>query len=374
MKEARDIAGFSVPFVAATALTAYIIPDNVPWIQTASSVTFCLFAISASVLLLQEANFRSNRISLLPAIVCASLCGCCICLNAKILSVSWAISPIRLWAEGFCQGMGETIDKIPFSDTSSASLLKALLTGNKSDLPASVRTSFRLAGASHILALSGLHLGIIYMIVDKTLSLAGNGPVIKIIRNLATVVICGFYSLATGAGPSITRAFIFILTAQTGKLLCRKISLKHTILSSLLIQLTISPLSIREAGLQLSYLAVGGIAWIYPHLRDIWESGPASKKWYLPSKGPLHWIWDTAALSISCQIATAPLAWLHFGTFPTYFLISNLICLPLTSLVIPTGLLCCTASAIGICPNILVTITEVIIRAMISSMEIISTM
>ena len=242
MKEARDIAGFSVPFVAATALTAYIIPDNVPWIQTASSVTFCLFAISASVLLLQEANFRSNRINLLPAIVCASLCGCCICLNAKILSVSWTISPIRLWAEGFCQGMGETIDEIPFSDTSSASLLKALLTGNKSDLPASVRTSFRLAGASHILALSGLHLGIIYMIVDKTLSLAGNGPVIKIIRNLATVGICGFYSLATGAGPSITRAFIFILTAQTGKLLCRKISLKHTILSSLLIQLTLSPL------------------------------------------------------------------------------------------------------------------------------------
>jgi competence protein ComEC len=75
-------------------------------------------------------------------------------------------------------------------------------------------------------------------------------------------------------------------------------------------------------------------------------------------------IWESAALSISCQITTGPLAWIYFGTFPQYFILTNLIALPMTSLIIPAALLTLVLDSMEICPHILIRATEALANAL----------
>ena len=100
-------------------------------------------------------------------------------------------------------------------------------------------------------------------------------------------------------------------------------------------------------GFQLSYLAMLGIFLLFPKL-DAWFPSEGRRK------GPVKWMWSSMALSISCQIFTAPLVWLHFRTFPKHFLLTNLIALPLTSFLMFGAVACLALSAFGICPAWLV--------------------
>jgi competence protein ComEC len=133
----------------------------------------------------------------------------------------------------------------------------------------------------------------------------------------------------------------------------------------MIIQLTICPSDISNIGFQLSYAAIAGIAWIHPFLKDIWpeDSEPILKR-----------IWNSASISISCQLTTGPLAWFYFRTFPQYFILTNLIALPLTGMIIPAALLTSILSAMGICPNLLIQGTELLVNALCSSLEIIASM
>ena len=179
-------------------------------------------------------------------------------------------------------------------------------------------------------------------------------------------IICGFYTLATGAGASIVRAFIFIMVREVSRLTHRHTSLKHTLLTSLTVQLAISPGDVSGIGFQLSYAAMAGIAFIFPHLKELWPDDG--------SFNPLRKVWESAALSISCQITTGPLAYICFGTFPKYFLLSNLIALPLTGAIIPISILTVAMYTAGICPGILIRITEAAVQVMCRSLDIISGM
>ena len=89
---------------------------------------------------------------------------------------------------------------------------------------------------------------------------------------------------------------------------------------------------------------------------------------------PTRWIWNSAAMSIACQITTAPIAWLYFGTFPQYFLLTNLIALPLTSILIPASAVTLMLYKTGICPDLLIRITEWLTELLIRALEIIASM
>lgn len=171
----------------------------------------------------------------------------------------------------------------------------------------------------------------------------------------------------TGGSPSLVRAFLFILMAETARHFPgRRRSLTTVLLIALTLQLLFSPLSVRSAGFQLSYLAMAGIALVYPHLRD----------WY-PATGranPFRWIWNSASLSVSCQVFTAPLVAWRFGTFAPYFLLTNLIALPLTEALILCALLSLTLGAVGLLPPFLAPLTDSLANLLVRSLEIISTM
>ncbi|MBQ7269106.1 MAG: ComEC/Rec2 family competence protein, partial [Bacteroidales bacterium] len=256
------------------------------------------------------------------------------------------------------------IDALPFAGPHTAPLLRALLAGDRTALPLPVIAAFRAAGASHLLALSGLHLGIIYAILSGVLSLTGRFPPVRVARSCLIIAALGFYTVITGASPSLVRAFLFVIVAETARHFPgRAKTLQRVLPAALLFQLLFSPLSISSAGFQLSYLAMAGIALVYPRIRD-WYPAPRN------SKNPFRFIWNSAALSFSCQVFTAPLAAARFGTFAPHFMLTNLIALPLTEALMLCALVCIALRPSGLLPAV----TDFLSSLLLRSLEIISTM
>lgn len=258
------------------------------------------------------------------------------------------------------------MDSLPFRNRETAPLLRALLTGDRSGLSPETIQVFRGSGASHLLALSGLHMGILYLLFDALTKALGNSPAARRVRFGLVIGAALFFTLMTGAGPSIVRAFLFIGINETLRLLQRPRKASRVLCTALLIQLVLDPSVVSSLGFQLSYLAMAGIFLIYPVL----------EKWYPEGSryNPLRWLWNTAALGISCQITTAPLAWLRFHTFPKYFLLTNLMAIPLTTVLLGTAVATLSLSAVGLCPQLLITATDGLSRLLLWVLEIICAM
>ena len=263
----------------------------------------------------------------------------------------------------------DAITRISFQHSRTNALLRALLTGKRDLLDRATTAAFRKAGASHILALSGLHLGIIYLIISRLLFFLGKSRRASVLRSAIIVGLCGAYTAATGAGPSIVRAFIFITLAEIARN-CpgRRRSGVNIWCTALLIQLCAKPSVISSVGFQLSYLAMLGTFTLFPVLRNWYPSAGPKKDRFLPVKR----IWEMMALSISCQVFTAPLVWLRFHTFPKYFLLANLISLPLTEALMLGGLACIALEAIKISPRFLTRAVDWTSELLCSSLETIA--
>lgn len=264
------------------------------------------------------------------------------------------------------------IRNIPFSSPKVNNLLLALLTGDRSLLDSSVVESFRESGASHLLALSGLHLGIVYGILRFITAPFGKSPLAFRIRSAAIVFSCTFYTVLTGAGPSLERALIFIILREISENLRHRKRVSGKIFcTALLIQLCISPLEIESLSFQLSYLAMTGISFVYPALSGWFpKAGDGSRGRFNAAR----YIWNAAALSISCQIFTGPLVWWKFGVFPKYFLITNLVALPLCELLIVFGIGCLILSRAGIAFRLITALTELLYRNLEYSLSVIAGM
>lgn len=373
MNVERDIAGFAIPFAAGAFIAAYtgrlLYTGNLSYTSVLLAATLGLTALLMHPVRRRLAAPYIWTIIVLTGMAAGLFTG----LHGSVAAVSSV--PWRPGAaDGFAQSLKNAIDSIPFARPDTNALIKALLTGASEDLSSETIQTFRKSGASHILALSGLHLGIIYGIVKFSLSVAGNSRAAVYTKAAVTVAICGFYTLATGAWPSIVRAFIFISLNEAARVTHRHHSIGNILMAALIIQIVLSPTAVRSAGFQLSYAAMAGIAFIYPYLKDFWPScddNPTSlsSRLDLPRR-----IWESAALSISCQITTGPLAYLYFRSLPMHFILTNLIALPLTTALIPAALVTIVLHGAGICPDAAIRFTEWLAHSLLRSLEIISTM
>lgn len=369
MNEERDFAGFVLPFAAGI----YSVTGSdfaVSACATAASTTF--LALTAFLLAcimhprVRSGNPVLQRMAvLLLGFCCGGFTGSC----DAIMSICQADYTPR--AEALCHLLGESIDRLEFYDRSTNAVIKALVTGDRSDIPASVTEAFRESGASHILALSGFHLGIIYGIASWLLSWTGGNRIVTVIKSLVIITLCGIYTLSAGAGASIVRAFIFIAIRETARITHRQATTSTALLSSLVVQLAADPTSIRSVSFQLSYAAMAGIACIFPYLKGFWPSDDKeeARQWPLLKK-----IWSSASLSISCQLTTGPLAWIYFRSFPRHFLLTNLLALPITGILIPSVILTIALTWLGICPDIMTRAVEMLVTALTTALEIISDM
>lgn len=367
MNEARDIVGISVPFAAGVATGAALYPllsGRLPYIT--SSILLILIFITT---ILARFDKFSGRWLVIAGIFLIT--GIFSSLSHSIASgipeyESGFISSVAADAVGTLRSV---IDNIPYPSESTAPLVKALLTGDKSDLTKEITGIFRDSGASHILALSGLHLGVLYLILARLTAPLGNSPWIRKLRYSLIIGAALFYSIMTGATPSIIRAFLFITINETAKLLGRKREPVRVLLAALTIQLAIRPDVITSVAFQLSYMAMAGIFLIFPTLDRIYPMPSGSK---LSRFNPFRKIWSAATLSISCQIFTGPLAWYYFHSFPKYFILTNLIALPLTSAIMVLSVATIALSFFGICPEPLVILNDHAMQALIFCLEIIS--
>ena len=367
----RDIAGFVLPFTLGTALALSFQHANIHAIPHISSTAFLITATCLATLLCRRI-LRLNSVAIWATIIISGFCCgilCCGMTHPYFIVHICDEGPIFRAAQNFGQSIKHILAEIQFADNRTNALATALITGDRSSLTSEDINIFRSSGASHILALSGMHLGIIYGILKIILSGIGNSLSARRSKSCIIILICGFYTLSTGAGPSIVRALIFIILAETANLSGRRTNLKGTLLTALLIQLFLTPGDIADVGFQLSYAAMAGIAFIFPWLKNLW---PQEKTGV--SEKILKWIWSSAALSIACQITTAPIAFVYFGTFPKYFLITNLLAIPLVGIIIPTLVLTATLGFCGTCPEILVQITEILTKTLIHALTIISSL
>ena len=324
------------------------------------SLSFPLLCVLAALV---AASLGTGRTAFLfPAFLC---CGVFCVFTDSFAGGGWE-TLLERWAAVPAGRFRAFIDTVPFPSEHTAPLLKAFLTGDRSGLSRETVQAFRGSGASHLLALSGLHMGILYLILSRMLRPFGNSPAVRRVRYVLTVLAAGVFTLMTGASPSIVRAFLFIFLNETARMSGRSRPPLQILSTALLIQLVLSPSSIISAGFQLSYLAMAGIFLLFPHLEAWYPEGLRFD--------PVRKVWKAAALSISCQAFTGPLAWLRFRSFPVYFLLTNLLAMPLTTLLIASSVATLALYATGCCPGFLIRVTDILADRLVWILQVISSM
>lgn len=350
----RDIYMVSIPMVCGAVAAAFAS-------QSASAIPYLMAAISFPCLALATLPSVSTagefhwRISYNPVfwIAVFFIAGAVSYTTAHIVSSGHTIwNPFAGMAERASSG----ITSLPFKDEENKALLKALILGDRTYLSKATTSHFRDAGAAHLLALSGMHLGIIYLIINKMLSIFGNRPPARKARSFSVIMITGIYTAMCGAGPSLVRAWLFILLNEGAKILERPQPPQQIFCAALTLHIITKPEGITGIGFQLSYLAMVGIVFVWPHIRAWMDSR----------------IWQALSLSISCQLFTAPLTLIYFHTFPKYFMITNLIAAPLMPIVIVTGMIAIAANAAGLDWNWLYMASEMPASALRYLLELIS--
>lgn len=200
--------------------------------------------------------------------------------------------------------------------------VKALAYGYQDEIPPEVEESFRQSGAIHLLAISGMHLGLFYGLLSYLLAFAGNNPAMRRIRSVLIIIILWAFTVFTGCGVSILRAAVMFSIYEAGSLLGRARSGLNALALSAIIITVADPDAPSGLSFQLSYAAMTAIFLIYPHIRGA-----------IRIRGRIAGsIADICAMTVSCQITTAPVIYIHFGTFAFFSLLANLLCTPLVSI------------------------------------------
>ena len=204
----------------------------------------------------------------------------------------------------------------------------ALILGNRDEISEEVRTAYSQTGAMHVLAVSGLHVGIIFMILNFFLKrIKINTPTWRIIKTLIGLVVIWAFALITGASPSVMRAAVMFSFLHIGLAFQRTSSIYNTLAASAFFILLYDPYLIASVGFQLSYLAVFGIVFFQPRIAELWQ---------IKNKFG-NYMWQLACVSLAAQTMTLPLTFYYFNQLPIYFWLTGLLLVPLAGLELGAG-------------------------------------
>jgi len=245
-------------------------------------------------------------------------------------------------------------------------IANAIILGLLDDLDQETRSAYAASGAMHVLSVSGLHVGILFVILNFALGWIRKMRYGPFLYAVMIVLLLWFYAFITALSPSVLRAvtmFSFVIVAQTSS---RHSNVYNTLAISAFCLLCLDPYLLFSVGFQLSYLAVVGILWFTTGLNRLLEvpdpyveyrTWPFWRKvkslrdlekllWSLWHKA-LDWLWTATCVSVAAQIATFPLALYYFHQFPSYFWLANPAVLLLSAWILPLGLFILTLSLIA---------------------------
>ncbi len=215
-------------------------------------------------------------------------------------------------------------------DTNSVALLSALTVGEKRDFPRELKESYTAAGASHVLALSGLHLGILYLLLTILLPLRGRRRVVVVVRELLVVSVLWCFVFVAGATPSVVRAAILFTLISLGRCLQQESSSLSSLAFAAIVMLLFAPHLLFDVSFQLSFAAVFSIVLLAPELQMLLG---------VERHGRLYgYVANLLILPFVAQIGTLPILWYHFGVLPLYSLLTNILVVPLAFVVIALAL------------------------------------
>lgn len=217
----------------------------------------------------------------------------------------------------------------------------ALTLGYKEDLDKDLLRHFRASGAAHVLAVSGLHTGIIYGLLIWILTLGGRfrpryeNRIGRWTVSLVIIIAMWGYAWLTGLTPSVVRAVLMVTVFEIGRMAYRQAFSLNTIATAAFLILLFHPTDLWSVSFQLSFTATAAIMIIARrcepllHRRE-WQKSPVGRA--------VAWIVGTIVISIAAQLGTLPLTMFYFHQISNYFLLTNLIVLPLATFLVPCGL------------------------------------
>jgi len=247
----------------------------------------------------------------------------------------------------------DALKKYPFKADELA-VINALLLGQRTEISKELITNYSKAGAIHILAVSGLHVGVLMWILSwllKPLERIRKG---KIVKTCVIVVLLWMFAFVAGLSASVVRAVTMFTFLAIGLSFKQKNVVLFSLISSMFFLLIFKPMFLFDVGFQLSYFAVFGIIFIQPKLYELYKS-----RFWLDKK-----IWEITSVSIAAQIGVLPLSLYYFHQFPGLFMLSNLVIIPFLGAILIGGIMVIVLALIGILPAFLATTYGAIIRNM----------
>lgn len=208
------------------------------------------------------------------------------------------------------------------------SLAAALLLGWDEKVDAATLQSFSTAGVSHLLCVSGLHVGIIFMLIGYSLFFLERTKKSRKLKSILQLLLIWFFAMIAGFAPSVVRASTMLTLVTFSRLLNRKSNVYNNVAGAAWILLLINPFYILDVGFQLSFSAVLGIVSIQPFLAKLGRTKYKS----------VNYVWELACVSIAAQLATLPFTLYYFHQFPVHFLIANVLIIPFAGFILGTAL------------------------------------
>lgn len=234
-------------------------------------------------------------------------------------------------------------------------IIQALLLGQRNEISAETYNNYKNAGAVHILAVSGLHIGILLLLLQFIVRPIERLPKGKTIKLILIVGLLWGFALLAGLSASVVRAVtMFSFVAYALYLKRPGNTFNILALSMFAILLAIDPMLLFQVGFQMSYAAVFAIVWIYPLLERLWN----------PKNKIARYFWQLLSVSIAAQLGVLPISLFYFHQFPGLFFVSNLLIVPTLGLILGIGILVIFLALLNRLPDILVTAYDTLIRCM----------
>lgn len=257
--------------------------------------------------------------------------------NYKILDTT--VNTIAGYAHFFREKINKKLIENGFGNNELA-VINALLLGQRKDISADLMDKYSGAGAIHILAVSGLHIGIVLLILSlifRPLHYFKSG---KTIASILIIITLWGYAVLAGLSPSIIRAVTMFTALTIGIYVNRPSNIYNNLFISMFFLLLYNPMYVFEIGFQLSYLAVIAIVWLQPKFYSLWQP----KYWFLKK------VWQLLTVSFAAQLGVLPLSLYYFHQFPGLFFLTNIVVIPFLGLILMLGFLIIALALLNILP------------------------